>query len=84
MMIPMFDWSTANFSDEEETKSGVSPQSYLPMFMSPFPQEDKFEGFGKEFGGFKEGRTGNGGFGEDSGCITTAPNLFSEEASWAV
>ncbi len=54
------------------------------MFMSPFPQEDKFEGFGKEFGGFKEGRTGTGGFGEDSGCITTAPNLFSEDASWAV
>jgi hypothetical protein len=85
MMIPMFDWSTANFSDEEETKSGVSPHSFLPMFLSPFTQEDKFDGFAKEFGGFKEGRTVNGGgFGDDSGCITTAPNLFSEDASWAV
>lgn len=85
MMIPMFDWSTANFSDEEETKSGVSPHSYLPMFLSPFAQEDKFDGFGKEFGGFKEGRNGTtGGFTDDSGCITTAPNLFSDEATWAV
>jgi len=87
MIIPNnFDWSgTSSFSDEESDSKpifGTSPGSYNLMFLSPpfSMDEPPSAGTQKPFEGYKDVY----GYGENDGHIQTAPNLFSEETSWAV
>ena len=95
MIMPnTFEWSgTSSFSDEESdskpvfgtSPTGVSPATYIPMFLSPFHADDTPSGAtGKSYEGYKPGEVFANGFSENDGHIHTAPNLFSEETGWAV